>query len=513
MRSFLLAAALLVLAACGGSPNGDGGEGIAAVQPSRVSQADLRSAVSDERLVRFYEARGWQPAWNVDTAAALVEVVRGATRHGLDPEAFLADAARSDAPAVREAGLSLAALSYGEALARGRVDPRRIRDTYAIPRPDPDLAAGLGQAVERGNVADWLEGLAPRDAEYRQLSEAYLAAARQANGERPAPLQGGETMRPGAEDSRVPAIVAALRAQGYLPESPEPEGQPGGQAGAQRYTPEMVEAVRRLQEDRGLEADGVIDDETLAAIGQSAVDRARTLAVNLERRRWLPRESTATRIDVNIPAAFLTYWRDGNAADRRPVVVGQPGNETPELASPMFRLVANPTWTVPRSIEEEEIAPKGEGYLRRNNMERRDGWIVQLPGPDNALGQVKFDMRNDQAIYLHDTPAKALFARDRRWFSHGCVRVQDALGFASMIADQEGVTDAWLEARATGDETFVPLPREIPVRTLYHTAFVDGGRVRFRPDPYGLDEDVARALGLAAQPRRTAPVHLNDVGP
>jgi murein L,D-transpeptidase YcbB/YkuD len=146
-------------------------------------------------------------------------------------------------------------------------------------------------------------------------------------------------------------------------------------------------------------------------------------------------------------------------------------------------------------------------------MVRRDGRIVQRSGPDNALGQVKFDMRNDQAIYLHDTPAKALFAENQRHFSHGCVRVQDALGFARMIAEQEGVLDDWEEALAKDEETFVALPREIPVRLLYHTAFVDGGRIRFRPDVYGLDEDVAQALGLAARPRVTRVRRPTDVGP
>ena len=122
-------------------------------------------------------------------------------------------------------------------------------------------------------------------------------------------------------------------------------------------------------------------------------------------------------------------------------------------------------------------------------------------------------MRNDHAIYLHDTPAKALFGQDERHSSHGCVRVQDALGFARMIAQQEGVLDDWHEAQATGEETFVPLPREIPVRLLYHTAFLDGGRIRFRRDVYGWDEDVAEALGLARRARAERPSHRTDVGP
>ena len=237
------------------------------------------------------------------------------------------------------------------------------------------------------------------------------------------------------------------------------------------------------------------------------------MAVNLERRRWLVRQPPQTRIDVNTAAATLAYWRDGQLANRRRVVVGQPGNETPALASPMYRLVANPTWTVPKSIQTEEIEPKGAAYMARNNMRWEDGQIVQASGPDNALGLVKFDMKNDHAIYLHDTPAKALFQQSDRHQSHGCVRVEDALGFATMIAADQGITNAWERARQTGDQSFVPLRREIPVRLLYHTAFVDGGRVMFRDDSYGWDEDVAEALGLARRARRAPRSHIGDVGP
>jgi murein L,D-transpeptidase YcbB/YkuD len=146
-------------------------------------------------------------------------------------------------------------------------------------------------------------------------------------------------------------------------------------------------------------------------------------------------------------------------------------------------------------------------------MERRDGWIVQQSGPGNSLGLVKFDLANDQQIYLHDTPAKGLFARPDRHASHGCVRVFDALGFAAMIAADEDVLDAWNSARATVDETFVPLPHAIPVRLLYQTAWVDNGRVMIVPDAYGWDEDVAVALGLPPHARTAARAPAGDLGP
>jgi murein L,D-transpeptidase YcbB/YkuD len=519
-----LAAALIgtlsPLAACSGSGggSGDGGEGVAAVQPSRVDAASLRAAASDPRLVRFYEARQWQPAWTEATAKALVDSLGGANRHGLDRNLYLADVERAESPAAREAALSLAALNYGEALARGRVDPRRIEQVYSVPRPETDVAAGLNRALQGNDVPGWLAGLAPQDEEYRMLSEAFLRAA-QARTAGLSPLTAGPAIRPGSSDARVSALAQLLAAAGYYtpPQQQQQQGQQkqGGQSrpARPRYGPELVAAVRSLQEDYGLTASGLVGEATVAAVNDAALDRARTLAINLERRRWLKRDPEQTRIDVNIAAAQLAYWRDGAVANQRRVVVGEPDHQTPELGSPLFRLVANPTWTVPRSIQEEEIEPEGPAYMARHNMEWRDGWIVQKSGPTNSLGLVKFDMRNDESIYLHDTPAKALFGEDMRQFSHGCVRVQDALGFAALIAADQGISEEWNRARATGEETFVQLPRAIPVRLLYQTAFLDGGRIRYRLDAYGWDNEVARQLGLRTRPRQEYVHRRHDVGP
>jgi murein L,D-transpeptidase YcbB/YkuD len=217
---------------------------------------------------------------------------------------------------------------------------------------------------------------------------------------------------------------------------------------------------------------------------------------------------------VNTAAATLEYYRGGELADRRRVIVGQPDWQTPQLQSSFYRLVANPTWTVPKSIEEAELADVGPGELRRRNMVRRDGWIVQLSGPDNALGLVKFDLDNDYAIYLHDTPSKSLFSQDVRQLSHGCVRVEDALGFASMIAGQQGISDEWQEARSTGEETFVRLANPIPVRLLYHPTYLaPSGEVRFEQDIYGRNDPIARQLGFGQGERRRFVPDIEDLGP
>jgi murein L,D-transpeptidase YcbB/YkuD len=504
------AAALLALAGCNMDSGQSGGT------PPAVAAEELRGAVSDERARRFYEARGWQAAWSEEQGETLKAAIAEARRHGLDARRYLRDVNAAQSPAALEAALTAAALTYADALARGQTDPKRLHEVYELPRPEVDVAAGLAGAVEAGNVREWLEGLAPQDAEYRALSEAYqrYSAEALANEQTPA-LTGGDSIHVGDRDPRMPAIVASLRSHGYLPETQQ------GPGGGQVYSREMEAAVRRVQQDYGLQPDGVIGGGTLDILNTTARDLARQLAVNLERRRWLARTPAGTRIDVNTAAAFLDYWRDGRHADRRIVMVGQPDWETPAIASPIVRLVANPPWTVPESIEQDELLAKGPAYLAANNFSRNsNGRLVQAPGPQSALGLVKFDMSNRHAIYLHDTPAKHGFGRAERHMSHGCIRVQDAVGFATMLADHDGKRAEFERALARRNDEGEPregaiqLANQIPVRLLYHTAFVDGdGQLRFRPDAYGWDDRVAQALGLAPRQRPQLRRVHGDVGP
>ena len=248
----------------------------------------------------------------------------------------------------------------------------------------------------------------------------------------------------------------------------------------------------------------------------------------MERLRWLPRNPPETRLDVNTAAAFLDYYRDGNRIDHRNVVVGEADKPTPQLQAPIVRLVANPTWTVPKGIGEKELADKSPSWLQENGyVQKGDQW-VQQPGPKNSLGLVKFDMQDKEAIYLHDTPAKAMFGVDDRHRSHGCVRVDNAVQFATSLAQQEGVLDKFQQAMKLDaayspddqssqpdDPSFIKLPNEIPVRLLYQTAFWDGTAVRFRQDVYGWDDNVAKALGLApgTPVKIEQPESSDDVGP
>jgi murein L,D-transpeptidase YcbB/YkuD len=479
-----------------------------------VTPADLQAAVSDPRVKKFYEARGWKAVWTGERAGELNAALSDSVRHAIDAKSFVEHATKGASAAEREAGLTLAAIEYGQALATGAVDPRKIYEVYTVPMPRADVVGGLGRAVDQGGVRQWLASLAPQDAEYKALSDAFLAYRQKAGQEHKVVIAPGEQIKPGKKDPRVAQIREGLRANGYLPAPPPQDTKAKAvPADASVYTADMVAAVKKVQADYGIEADGVIGNSTLEALNTGARDRARILAVNLERRRWLERTPPPTRIDVNTAAAELHYWKDGAEKDRRRVVVGQPDWETPELGSPIVRLVANPPWTVPDSIAEKEILPKGAAYMAKEHIVMKNGKLVQEPGPKSALGLVKFDMDNKEQIYLHDTPAKALFAASERHSSHGCSRVENAVEFARLLAQDDGKLDAFDKALATKEETPVELSRKIPVRLLYHSAYLDGGRVVFRTDPYGWDDKLAAALGLPGQIRPRVKTHVEDVGP
>lgn len=442
-------------------------------------------------------------AWNGKAAGQLRQAIANRATHGLDRMDFAVEG-KPGTPAGDDA-LTANALRYARALAMGAFDPAKLHEIYTLPRPKPDLRQGLAQALNKGKLGEWFENLAPASDTYRELSKAYLTL--RAEGETaPPPLPAlTAPIRPGETNARIPAFARRLAEAGYLDRA---------DASGNRYNPAMVQAVKRLQADYGIDPDGEIGADTAEIMGLSDADRASALAVAMERMRWLDRTPPPTRIDVNLASARLDYWRDGKIADSRKVVTGKPDTATPQLGSPIYRLVANPTWTVPRSIQHKELAGKGAAYLRRNNMIWKDGWIVQQPGPKNSLGLVKFDMQNEHAIYLHDTPAKQLFDEVQRQRSHGCVRVEDALGFAEMLARDEGILDEWHKARATGKESFVSLPRPIPVRLYYQTVLFDAdGAPVVRADPYGWNDRVSAALGFPA--RKTAQLRSStaEVGP
>jgi murein L,D-transpeptidase YcbB/YkuD len=261
------------------------------------------------------------------------------------------------------------------------------------------------------------------------------------------------------------------------------------------YDNAMADAVIEYKKSMGLVATNRISAKMLKTMNVSLADRIKTIMVNMERCRWIPSDITKGKeyIVINIPSYQLTYFKSGKPALRSNVVVGKIMNQTVVFSGMMKFIVFSPYWNVPKSILEKEIKPaieKNKDYLEQHNMEWNNGQVRQKPGPKNSLGLVKFLFPNSNNIYLHDSPAKSLFDRSSRAFSHGCIRVAKPAELAKMILedDKNWTPEKIDEAMQSGTESWYTLKNKIPVYIGYFTAWVDDEDViHFYDDVYKRD--------------------------
>ena len=498
--AFILASSL---AACGPAPTMPVDPKVA---PRQVDAAALQGPGLSDRLRAFYAARNGRPGWTGATSTQLQDAIQDMERHAIDGRQFAAMLV-GDEPTKRELTLTQVALAYGDALSHGLADPKTVFDIYALDRNEGNIDQSLNEALDRGDLRDWLASLAPQDPEYAALSNAYVAYLKAAQLPQPAAIGDGKPIKPGGKDPRVDQIARTLIADGLVA------------AGANDdafgvYNPTLVEAIKRFQNQQGINDDGVIGSDAVQMLNAGPTDRARQIALNLEARRWLRRDPPATRIEVNTASAILSYYKDGKLADTRRVVVGKPDAATPLLSAGFARLMVNPPWNVPDGIAAKEVLPKGQAYLQSHDMYVQQGHVIQRPGPKASLGLVKFDLVDKYAMYLHDTPSKAAFKANERHASHGCIRVDDAVGFARKLASERGRAADFDAKLAKGETAPVALGAAIPVQLAYHTVFVDEqGKVVFRPDIYGWDEMLATALHMPVPVKRAVATGAADLGP
>jgi murein L,D-transpeptidase YcbB/YkuD len=393
----------------------------------------------------------------------------------------------------------------GRELRAALIDYARAQHGLTIPasafpqdwglKPEPyDAAASLDQALQAGDLKGWLAAQPSPLPAYQQLQKAYVADLKiQAAGGWPSVT--AFKLAPGAQGPHVAALRQRLAA-----EDPQLSGPVAAPADAG-----LIAALQRFQTAYGLPATGKLDAATVAALDVPAQGRAAQIRANMERLRWLPRQTPPTRIDVNTAAAEMDYYQDGRLVTHMLAASGKPGDdETPMLRSQIKSIVLNPPWNVPDNIAQDELVPKGPEYLQAKGFVWKDGRLVQQPGPDAALGVVKFDFPNPYAVYLHDTPAKAAFQQSQRAVSHGCVRLAQAVDLAKTILSQQ---PGWSAARvdetlAARDTVRVSLQRPIPVRLVYLTAYPAGDRIAFRPDIYGWDAQLLQMLDHPPAPKQ-----------
>jgi murein L,D-transpeptidase YcbB/YkuD len=490
-------------------------------------------------ITHVYGGNEKNPIWtDPATVDQMLQAAKAMRHEGLYPEDYhysaltalgSATPAQPSAMARRDILLTDALLVMSYHLHFGKADPKRTDsdwnyDDYfgTLDLTDAGtrktIAATLRKAVENGEIDLALERARPSRPIYGSMREAfgfYLTLA-EAGGWTSVPE--GPSLHEGEDDPRVPPLRARLCSTGDL----RMESREGT-----FFDLELVEAVKVFQERHGLDTDGAVGKNTLAALNVTAAERADQLRVNLDRARWvLNYEHGEDFVLVNICAYKTSLFRGDEAIWGARVQVGKPFTRSPVFAGRMTYLVFNPTWTVPVSIANRSILPKikkDPGYFALNDMVLLDSsgkevspgtvdWatvtrmpytVRQNPGPRNVLGQVKFIFPNEHAVYLHDTSSRHNFEKTNRAFSSGCIRVENPMELAALLLDDQG---SWDRSRiddvvASGERTTVRLTEPLPVFLLYWTAFPGtDGRVNFRKDLYDRDSPLLATLREPAQP-------------
>lgn len=479
-----------------------------------------------------------QPIWiqggqPTPQALMLLAQLDAVADHGLDAgdyggaalEAMVDRLRREPKPAAEmlqqtDAALSRSALELAHDLHDGRVRPRDAGFAAGSGRAPLDAPALLKRLAGSPDLAAEFAALEPPFLHYRLLETAlhgYQELARQPALTQLPPLP-QRTVREGDRYEGAAALRRLLVALGDLPTS---DAEVTGDD-RELMDVRLVHGITRFQGRHGLVADGLLSRKTFSALTVPLATRARQIELTLERWRWLP-AFTAPPIIVNIPQFQLFAFRttDDRAADvaQMPVIVGRAfrRKRTPVFISELRSIVFRPYWDVPASIVRDEmLAPMraDANYLERNNLEIVQGGgddatvvagsaanidalaggslrLRQRPGPDNALGLIKFVMPNDYSVYLHSTPAQHLFDQARRDFSHGCIRLRDPVALAvHVLRTTPGDWSAVAVAAAMQDSATqrVTLAEPVPVMVLYATALAtEAGSILFFEDLYGHD--------------------------
>jgi murein L,D-transpeptidase YcbB/YkuD len=524
-------------------------------QLSPEGQAALRAAIDSGNLAQlrwpdfsdyrklvaeFYDSygnslpwvRGMQPSAQAQQAIA---VLLQADQEGLSAEDY--DGSRwadrlaklkptasqpSEADALQfDVALTVCVMRYISDLHIGKVNPKHFDFGFDIRSKKYDLPQFVkADVVDAPNVAAALAQVEPPYPGYQRTIQAlhtYLAYAKEYNGPQLPAIQ--KTIAPGDSYAGVPQLIALLRVVGDLP------ADASAPADSAVYQGPLVDAVKHFQARFGRTADGRITAQTLADLNVPLSTRVRQMQLTLERWRWLPLGLHAAPVVANIPEFRLrAYDENFKVALTMNVVVGKAyDHNTPVFEDSMQYVIFRPYWNVPYSIAKSEYLPKvarDPNYLSAKGFEvvnskqevvasgpvtgdvlqqLRSGklFIRQAPGPKNALGLVKFIFPNDYSVYMHDTPAQEFFAKSRRDFSHGCIRLEKPADLAVwVLRDNPGWNADRVRAALNGSPNQqVNLTRPIPVLIVYATVIVtEDGTVHFYDDIYGHDAALEKVL-------------------
>jgi murein L,D-transpeptidase YcbB/YkuD len=478
-------------------------------------------------LPRLYEDSGFSPLWGgSDSVDQLFAELRIINADGLNADDYhypllvqLRETLNErDDPALQadiDMLMTDSLIRMGYHLLVGKVDPVELDSDWNMQDTIGDLntVLELAKAIGAGQVSPLVAHLRPQHEVYEGLRKALARYRRIRDDGGWSPVPTGPTLKPGMNDERVPALRARLVASGDMPA--ENRDSP-------LFDTTLEQGVKAFQARQNLEVDGKVGKGTLAAMNVPVQARIDQIRVNLERARWVLHDLPEDFMLADIAGFRVSYFRGGVPAWEARSQVGKAYRKTPVFRSQIRYLVMNPTWTVPPTILEQDILPKlkqDPAYLEKKNMRVIDhqgntvdastlDWkkytgrnfpymIRQDPGPNNALGQIKFIFPNDHAVYLHDTNHRDLFGRSERAFSSGCIRIEEPFQLAEILLDdpEKWSPEQIMAAVDSRQLQNVNLPRPVTIILMYWTAYMGAdGKVHFRKDIYDRDPPVLDKL-------------------
>lgn len=471
-------------------------------------------------------------AYNARAKSAL-KVLSQADAYGLRPDDYQVDAgilaydlndkALSREKINREIALTTAVLRYAMDAKFGTINPNLLSGYHDFPVHYGQSADVLQEVMESSILQHTLQSLHPSNAKFNALKR-ELASLREIEDDI-IELDPKTFIRPGQSHAELPNIVMAIKKRGSKTLLEAHSEVLDEYYGYLEYSKELVPVIKAYQKEAGLGPDGIVGRNTITKLaGIPSHEKAMKLALSMERLRWHPHQFGERHVFINQPEYRARYIENGKEALSMRVVVGKKSNQTNFFYDEIEHVTFNPYWGVPRSIIVNEFAPKSvsnPGYLDQRGYELRTwggkkisssniNWseigtnpqfsVRQKPGPKNALGSLKIMFPNKHAIYMHDTPAKSLFKRQHRAYSHGCIRLHDPQAMAAAVL---GKSKSHVNARIKpGKNKTEKLAEKVPVYVSYFTAWPqEDGTVKYFNDMYDRDAHLIKAFKATEKAR------------
>ncbi len=493
------------------------------------SNPEILQGLDESVIQDFYRARKYKLLWSVEKgrqnrAYDLLYVLIRAGEEGLEPSDYHVDEIKrywestgANESVQLELLLSSALYLYSNHVYAGRFKSSELDADWYIQNKLPDSQRLFADVAGKSDIAQILKELLPKHSGYQLLKDQLHDYRDLANRGGWGRFNWGPTLELGVQHKQVVQLRQRLQMSGDLVDDLF--------KGDHVYDRWLEKAVVSFQKRHGLKVDGRVGPQTRRYLNITVDEKIKQIRINMERWRWLPRKLRKKYLMVNMTGFELYLIENDSVLLTMPVIIGKSYRSTPTFSGVLSNMEYNPYWTIPKKLVLEDIIPsqkRDPSYMSKRSIRMFNGWenaqeidpktinwkeldierfpywLRQDPGPENALGRVKFLFSNPYAIYLHGTPDTYLFDRVVRTFSSGCIRVRDPVRLTSYLLNDgsQQMEEEVLANIHLGSNQKLILPMAIPIYLVYWTAWVDqDGRVNFRDDIYGRDTLLNNAFG------------------